>query len=329
MDARYLKTNCLGWAVAAFALIAASAAIAQNYPSKPVRLIVSFPPGGPVDIMGRTVAAHVWPGGTPPMIVDNRGGAGGNIGVDLAAKSAPDGYTMVISIVGTLAVSAAIYSKLPYDPARDLAPIAIVGALPGVIVVHPTLPVKNVKELIALAKKHPGELNFGSAGVGTSAHMSGELFKMLAGVKIEHVPYKGNAPAMQDLLGGRLQLMFDYLPASLPFITSGKVRAVAVGGAKRSPQLPGVPTVAESGVRDFRMVGTFGVFVPAGTPREIVAKLNADMNAMLARPEYRERLTRQGAEVPGPGSPADLAAMLKSELVTWAKVVKQSGVRVD
>ena len=329
MDARYLKANCLGWAVAAFALIAVSSATAQIYPSKPVRLIVSFPPGGPVDIMGRTVAAHVWPGGTPPMIVDNRGGAGGNIGVDLAAKSAPDGYTMVISIVGTLAISAAIYSKLPYDPARDLAPVAIVGALPGVIVVHPTLPVKNVKELIALAKKHPGELNFGSAGVGTSAHMSGELFKMLAGVKIEHVPYKGNAPAMQDLLGGRLQLMFDYLPASLPFITSGRVRAVAMGGAKRSPQLPNVPTVAESGVKDFRMVGTFGVFVPAGTSQAIVAKLNADMNAMLARPEYRERLTSQGAEVPGPSSPADLAAMLKSELVTWAKVVKQSGVRVD
>jgi len=329
MDARYLKANCLGWAVAAFALIAVSSATAQIYPSKPVRLIVSFPPGGPVDIMGRTVAAHVWPGGTPPMIVDNRGGAGGNIGVDLAAKSAPDGYTMVISIVGTLAISAAIYSKLPYDPARDLAPVAIVGALPGVIVVHPTLPVKNVKELIALAKKHPGELNFGSAGVGTSAHMSGELFKMLAGVKIEHVPYKGNAPAMQDLLGGRLHLMFDYLPASLPFITSGRVRAVAMGGAKRSPQLPNVPTVAESGVKDFRMVGTFGVFVPAGTPQGVLAKLNADMNAMLARPEYRERLTSQGAEVPGPSSPADLAAMLKSELVTWAKVVKQSGVRVD
>ena len=329
MDARYLKANCLGWAVAAFALIAVSSATAQIYPSKPVRLIVSFPPGGPVDIMGRTVAAHVWPGGTPPMIVDNRGGAGGNIGVDLAAKSAPDGYTMVISIVGTLAISAAIYSKLPYDPARDLAPVAIVGALPGVIVVHPTLPVKNVKELTALAKKHPGELNFGSAGVGTSAHMSGELFKMLAGVKIEHVPYKGNAPAMQDLLGGRLHLMFDYLPASLPFITSGRVRAVAMGGAKRSPQLPNVPTVAESGVKDFRMVGTFGVFVPAGTPQGVLAKLNADMNAMLARPEYRERLTSQGAEVPGPSSPADLAAMLKSELVTWAKVVKQSGVRVD
>ena len=328
MDARYLKANCLGWAVA-FAFITASTAIAQKYPSKPVRLIVPFPPGGPVDIMGRTVAAHVWPGGTPPMIVDNRGGAGGNIGVDLVAKSAPDGYTMVISIVGTLAISAAIYSKLPYNPTRDLAPVAIVGALPGVIVVHPTLPVKNVKELIALAKKHPGELNFGSAGVGTSAHMSGELFKMLAGVKIEHVPYKGNAPAMQDLLGGRLQLMFDYLPASLPFITSGRVRAVAMGGAKRSPQLPNVPTVAESGVRDFRMVGTFGVFVPAGTPQGVLAKLNADMNAMLARPEYRERLTSQGAEVPGPSAPADLVAMLKSELVTWAKVVKQSGVRVD
>ena len=329
MNARYLKADCLGWVVATFAFIAASTAIAQTYPGKPVRLIVPFPPGGPVDIMGRTVAAHVWPGGTPPVIVDNRGGAGGNIGVDLAAKSAPDGYTMVISIVGTLAISAAIYSKLPYDPARDLAPVAIVGALPGVIVVHPSLPVKNVKELVALAKKHPGELNFGSAGVGTSAHMGGELFKMLAGVKIEHVPYKGNAPAMQDLLGGRLHLMFDYLPASLPFITSGRVRAVAMGSAKRSPQLPGVPTVAESGVMDYRMVGTFGVFVPAGTSREIVAKLNADMNAMLARPEYRERLTSQGAEVPGPSAPADLAAMLKSELVTWAKVVKQSGVRVD
>lgn len=329
MDARVLKANCLGRAVAAFAFIAVFSATAQIYPSKPVRLIVPFPPGGPVDIMGRTVAAHVWPGGTPPVIVDNRGGAGGNIGVDLAAKSAPDGHTMVISIVGTLAISVAIYSKLTYDPARDLAPVAIVGALPGVIVVHPSLPVKNVKELIALAKKHPGELNFGSAGVGTSAHMSGELLKMLAGVKIEHVPYKGNAPAMQDLLGGRLQLMFDYLPASLPFITSGRVRAVAVGSAKRSPQLPGVPTVAESGVMDYRMVGTFGVFVPAGTSPEIVAKLNADMNAMLARSEYRERLTSQGAEVPGLSSPADLAAMLKSELVTWAKVVKQSGVRVD
>jgi tripartite-type tricarboxylate transporter receptor subunit TctC len=324
-----MKPAHIARAVAALALVSAAAVHAQAYPARPMRLIVPFPPGGPVDIMGRAVAAHLWPGGTPPVIVDNRGGAGGNIGVDAAAKAPPDGYTTVISFVSTLAISAALYPKLPYDPARDLAPVAVVGSFPNVIVVHPTLPVKDVKELVALAKRYPGELNFGSAGIGTSAHFGGELFKMMTATNITHVPYKGNAPAMQDLLGGRLQLMFDYLPASMPFIRSGRVRALAVGGTKRSPQLPDIPTVQESGVKDYIMVGHFGMFLPAGTPAEIVRRLNADMNTMLGRPEYRERLMSQGAEVPAPNTPAELEAMLRSDLAIWAKVVRQSGARVE
>jgi tripartite-type tricarboxylate transporter receptor subunit TctC len=307
----------------------AGTAAAQTYPSKPVRLIVPFPPGGPVDIMGRTVAAHVWPGGTPPVIVDNRGGAGGNIGIEALARSAPDGYTMGISIVTTLAVSAHIYTRLPYDPVRDLAPVAHVSAFPAVIVVHPTLPAKNLKELIAIARERPGDLNFGSAGVGTSAHFAGELFGVMTGTRLTHVPYKGNAPAMQDLLGGRLQLMFDYLPAALPYIKNGKVRALAVGGTKRSTQLPDVPTAIEAGVKGYTIVGRFGMFVPAGTPADIVQKLNRDMNAMLERPEYRERLASLGADVAAANTPADVAADLKSELATAARVIRKTGLRID
>lgn len=324
-----MKATCVNWVVAAFVFITASTAIAQMYPSRPARLIVPFPPGGPVDIIGRAVAEHVWPGGSPPVIVDNRTGAGGNIGVDAIAKAAPDGYTMGISIVNTLAVSASLYAKLPYDAVRDLAPVINVGSIPAVIVVHPALPAKNVKELIALAHKYPEELNFGSAGVGTSAHFAGELFRSMTGASIVHIPYKGNAPAMQDLLGGRLQIMFDYLPASLPFIRAGRLRALAVGGARRSPELPDVPTVVESGVKSYVIIGQFGVFVPAATPPDIVQRLNSDMNAMLGRREYRERLVSQGADVPAPNSPAGLAAMLKAEMATAARLVKQSGLRVE
>lgn len=282
-----------------------------------------------MDIMGRMVAAHVWPGGTPPVIVDNRGGAAGNIGMEALARSAPDGYAMGISIVMTLAVSAHLYTKLAYDPVRDLAPVAHVGSIPAVIVVHPTLPAKSVKELVALARKYPGDLNFGSAGVGTSAHFAGEQFAIATGTKLVHVPYKGNAPAMQDLVGGRLQLMFDYLPAALPFIGSGKVRALAVGGSRRSQQLPGVPTFIEAGVKDYVVIGEFGIFCPAGTPAAIVQTLNRALNAMLESPDYRARLTSQGADVPAPNSPATVAAMLNADLATAGRVITKAGMRIE
>jgi len=314
--------------VSAFALAAIAGAQAPAYPTKPIRLVVPFPAGGATDILAREVAKHLTDAWGQSVVVDNRPGAGGNIGSELVAKAAPDGYTLEMGTVGTHAINASLYSKMPYDHVRDFVPVILVAGVPNVLEVNPALPVNSVQELIAYAKANPGKLNFASSGSGTSIHLSGELFKVMAGVQMMHVPYKGSAPALQDLIGGQVQLMFDNLPPSLPQIKAGKLRALAVTSAARAPALPDTPTVAEAGLPGFEASSWFGVLAPAGTPPEIVNKLNAEIAKWLASPGAKEKLANVGANIAG-GTPEDFARHIQAETTKWAKVVKESGAKVD
>jgi tripartite-type tricarboxylate transporter receptor subunit TctC len=317
--------------VAVLAALAAPFTFAQsaaNYPAKPVRLVVPFPAGGTTDILARAVAQKLSEAWGRQMIVDNRPGAGGNIGSDLVAKSAPDGYTLLMGTVGTHAINPSLYKNMPYDHVKDFAPVILVAGVPNVLVVNPSLPVHSVPELIAYAKANPGKLNFASSGNGTSIHLSGELFKAMTGVEMTHVPYKGSAPALTDLIGGQVQLMFDNLPSSLPFIKAGKLRALAVTSGARAAALPDLPTLAESGLPGFEASSWFGVLAPAGTPRDIVAKLNGAIAGWLASPEAKEKLLAQGAIAAG-GAPDDFARHIGAETSKWAKVVKASGAHID
>ncbi|HEY7788853.1 MAG TPA: tripartite tricarboxylate transporter substrate binding protein [Casimicrobiaceae bacterium] len=301
---------------------------AASYPAKPIRLVVPFPAGGTTDILARAVAQKLSEAWGQQVIVDNRPGAGGNIGSDLVAKSAPDGYTLLMGTVGTHAINPSLYAKMPYDHVKDFAPVILVAGVPNVLVVNPSLPVHSVQELIAYAKANPGKLNFASSGNGTSIHLSGELFKTMTGVQMTHIPYKGSAPALTDLVGGQVQLMFDNLPSSLPFIKAGRLRALAVTSGTRAAALPDLPTLAESGLAGFEASSWFGVLAPAGTPRDIVAKLNGAIATWLASPEAREKLSSQGAIAAG-GTPDAFARHIAAETVKWAKVVKASGAHVD
>ena len=303
-------------------------ALAQSYPSRPVRLVVPFPAGGTTDILARAMAEKLSGALGQQFVVDNRPGAGGNIGSDIVAKSPPDGYTLLMGTVGTHAINPSLYPKMPYDHVKDFVPVVLVAGVPNVLVVNPTVPAKTVAELIALAKEKPGTINFASSGNGTSIHLSGELFKLLAGVQIAHVPYKGSAPALTDLIGGQVQIMFDNLPSALPHIKGGKLRALAVTSSKRAPALPDLPTIAESGVAGFEASSWFGILAPAATPRDIVQRINAEANKALHAPDMREKLLAQGAEAVG-NSPEFFADTIRTETVKWAKVVKDSGARVD
>ena len=303
-------------------------ALAQSYPSRPVRLVVPFPAGGTTDILARAMAEKLSGALGQQFVVDNRPGAGGNIGSDIVAKSQPDGYTLLMGTVGTHAINPSLYPKMPYDHVKDFVPVVLVAGVPNVLVVNPTVPAKTVAELIALAKEKPGTINFASSGNGTSIHLSGELFKLLAGVQIAHVPYKGSAPALTDLIGGQVQIMFDNLPSALPHIKGGKLRALAVTSSKRAPALPDLPTIAESGVAGFEASSWFGILAPAATPRDIVQRINAEANKALHAPDMREKLLAQGAEAVG-NSPEFFADYIRTETVKWAKVVKDSGARVD
>jgi len=313
--------------IAAVAL-SAGAQTSSSYPTKPIRLVVPFPPGGATDIMARAVAQKLTDAWGQSVIVDNRPGAGGNIGSELVAKAAPDGYTLEMGTVGTHAINPSLYAKMPYDHVKDFVPVILVAGVPNVLVVNPSVPAKSVQELIAYAKANPGRLNFASSGSGTSIHLSGELFKLMAGVQMTHVPYKGSAPALQDLLGGQVQLMFDNLPPSLPQIKAGKLRALAVTTAARAPALPDVPTIAESGLPGFEASSWFGVLAPAGTPPAIVTRLNTEIAAWLATPEAREKMVAVGAVIAG-GTPEDFARHIATETAKWAKVVQESGAKVD
>ncbi len=309
-------------------LVVAPAFSQGTYPNKPVRLVVPFPAGGTTDILARAAAQKLSETWGQQVIVDNRPGAGGNIGAELVAKAAPDGYTLLMGTVGTHAINSSLYAKMPYDHVKDFAPVILVAGVPNVLVVNPDLPIKTVAELIAYAKANPGKLNFASSGSGTSIHLSGELFKVMAGVQMTHVPYKGSAPALTDLIGGQVQLMFDNLPSSLPQIKGGKLRAVAVTSTARAAALPDVPTVAESGLPGFEASSWFGILAPAGTSKEIIAKINADVQKWLASPDAKDKLLGQGAIAAG-GTPEDFAKHIQAETAKWAKVVKESGAKVD
>ena len=316
------------WVMGALAALVATAALAQTYPSKPIRIVVPFPAGGTTDVLARAVAQKLTESLGQAVVVDNRPGAGGNIGAELVAKSPPDGYTLLMGTVGTHAINPGLYPKMPYDHVKDFAPVILVAGVPNVLVVNPALPFNSVKELIAYAKANPGKLNFASSGNGTSIHLSGELFKTMADVQIMHVPYKGSSPALQDLVGGQVQIMFDNLPSSLALIKAGKLKALAVTSLARAAALPDVPTLAESGLPGFEASSWFGLLAPAGTPQPVIAKLNADVAKWLASPEAREKLLAQGAIAAG-GTPEDFAKHIAAETAKWQKVVKDSGAKID
>ena len=305
-----------------------SEALAQAYPSKPIKIVVTFPLGGAPDILARLFGAKMQESWGQPVIVDNRPGAGGNIGADYVAKSPADGHTLVMGTVGTHAINASLYSKMPYDPVRDFAPVILMAQTPNLLVVNNSVPAKTVQELIAYAKANPGKVNFGSPGIGTSIHVSGELFNTMAGVKTLHVPYKGRQFAIPDLLSGQIQMMFDNMPSALQLAKEGKLRALAVTTLKRHPAAPDIPTMSESGLPGFDATSWFAVYAPAGTPPEVVAKLNAEMNRIMTLADVKEKLANIGLDIAG-GTPETLGAYTRSELAKWAKVVKESGARAD
>ncbi len=322
-----MKNALLGFA-AALALAVAPLAQAEPYPSKPIHFIVPYPPGGPLDTVARLLGQKVSESVKQPVIVENKPGAGGNIGADYVAKSAPDGYTILMGAVATHAINPTLYSHIPYDPVKDFAPVTEVASTPNVLVVNPSLPVSNVKEFIAYAKAHPGELNFGSGSTGSAGHLAGELFKSMAGVQMVHVPYKGAAPAMQDLIGGQIQLMFDNLASSLGQIRAGKVKALAVTTGKRSSLAPELPTIAESGLPGFDISTWFGIFAPGGTPQPVVEKLHDEFVKAIDSPDVQATMKKLGAEPVG-NSPREFAAYIRSEARKYAKVIKASGAKVD
>jgi tripartite-type tricarboxylate transporter receptor subunit TctC len=307
------------------ALGAGGAAYAQ-YPNKPLRLVVTFPPGGAPDILARLISEKSQIGQS--IVVDNKPGAGGNIGAENVAKSPADGYTLLMGTVGTNSINGALYSKMPYDMVKDFAPVSLLASTPNLLVVWPGLPVKNVQELIAYGKANPGKLSFGSPGVGTSIHVSGELMKSMTGIEMTHVPYKGRQFAIPDLLGGQIQLMFDNMPSALPLAKEGKLRALGQTGAKRSPSAPDIPTVAEQGLPGFEATSWFALFVPAGTPKDIIAKINADSVRLFKLPEVAEKLKTLGLD-PILSTPEELGKYQQEEIAKWAKVVKASGARAD
>ena len=313
---------------AAALAFAVSAASAQNYPSKPIRLVCPFPPGGAVDIASRATSAELTKILGQAVAVENKPGAGGNLGGADAARSAPDGYTLFMTTSGIQAINPALYAKMPFDPNKDLAPVAPLVSLNNVLVVHPSVPAKSVKEVIDLAKKSPGKWTYASSGNGTTIHMSGAMFTQLTGTDILHIPYKGSAPAVTDLLAGQTHMMFDNIPSALPHIKSGKLRALATTGAKRDPALPDLPTVAEAGVKGYESGVWFGLSVPAGTPREIIQRLNAAALQATKAPDFIKRMTDLGYNII-PGTPEQMESMLKAEIARWTPVVKASGAKVD
>ena len=309
------------------ALFFSAAALAQPYPSKPVRIIVNFPAGGVADVYARIIGAKVQEAWGQPVVIENRTGAGGNIGAEAVAKSPPDGYTLNMSAIGPHAVNVSLFSKLPYDPVKDFAAVALVLEAEGLLVVHPSVPANSVAELITYARANPGKLTFASAGTGTASHLAGELFKTMAKVDMTHVPYKGNVPAITDLLAGQTSLLFATMPTVLPHAKTGKLRALATIGAERSRAAAELPTVAET-LPGFEVNNWIGLFAPAGTPTPIVQRWNAEVLSIMQLAEIQARLPVEGARF-APNSPEQFAQFVKSEIAKWASVVKASGARVD
>jgi tripartite-type tricarboxylate transporter receptor subunit TctC len=318
-----------GVAAAAAVGLGPAAVLAQTaFPTKPITIVVPFTAGGTTDILARVVGLHMGTTLGQPVIVDNRAGAGGNIGSQLVARAAPDGYTILMGTVGTHAINQSLYKTMPFDPIKDFAPLSRVAMVPNLLVANPGQPYRTVKELIAYVKANPGKVSYASSGNGTSIHLSAELFKQMAGVEMQHVPYRGSAPAVADLLGGQTAIMFDNMPSAIPHVKGDKLRALAVTTSRRSPALPDVPTVAEAGVPGYEATSWFGLLAPAGTPADVVARLNGAIVKALADPEVQKKLAEQGAETHGE-KPEQFAAFIQSETAKWGKVVKQSGASVD
>ena len=311
-----------------FAVTAAAPVAAQNYPVKPLRLIVPFTPAGAVDIASRAIANEMSKTLGQPVSVENRPGAGGNLGAEVAAHSAPDGYTLFMSTSGIQAINPALYAKMNIDPNKDLVSVAPLVSLSNVLVLHPSVKANSVKEVIALAKAQPGRIPYASSGNGTSIHMSGAMFTQMTGIEMIHIPYKGSGPAVTDLLGGTVSMMFDNIPSALPHIKSGKLKALATTGAKRDPALPDLPTIAEAGVPGYESGVWFGLMVPAGTPKDVIARLNAEAVKGARAPEFVKRMTDLGYHII-PGSADSMAEMIKVEIGRWTPIVKASGAKVD
>lgn len=301
---------------------------AEAYPSKTIRIVAPFPPGGPADILSRVIGNKLSQSWGQQVIVDNRPGAGGNIGADHVAKAAPDGYTLLLGFVGTHAINPSLYSKMPYDNVKDFEPVAQVATVTIVLVLHPSVPASSIRELIALAKSRPGELTFGSPGNGTPQHLAGELFNTMAGVKMLHVPYKGAVPALTDLLGGRTSMIFSSMPPALPHVRTGKLKALAVTSLTRSAAAPDVQTIAEAGLPGYVVNNWYGILAPRGTPKEIVSKLNAEIVKIMSMPDVKESLSVQGAEA-FTGTPEEFAGYIRQETAKWARIVQYSGARLD
>ena len=325
------STRCLrmlGWVLTAAGLVAAQTACAQQYPAKPIRLVVPFPPGGFSDVFARIIGAKMNEPWGQQIVVDNRVGAGGNIGADIVAKSPPDGYALVMGTIGTHAINATLFSRLPYDPVRDFSAVALVVGADGLLVVHPSLPARSVSELIGLVRARPGELTYASAGAGTTSHLAGELFKSMTAGDITHVPYKGNAPAITDLLAGQTAMLFATLPTVLPQVQAQKLRGLAVLGLARSPAIPEMPTLAESGLKGFEVNNWTGVFAPAGTPAAIVGKLNAEIIRIMQLPDVQARLPREGLSFSAT-TPQQFSDFVKAEKEKWGRLVKAVGAKAD
>ena len=321
----------ISFCIVAFAtlgsVLPAVAADASGYPNKTIRIVVPFPPGGIGDVMSRVFGQKFTDSWNQPVVVENRTGAGGTIGAEIVAKSPPDGYTLVMGNVGTHAVNVSLFSKLPFDPIRDFAPVALVVEADGLLVLHPSIPAKTVKDLIALARARPGQLAYASAGNGTAGHLAGELFKILAKIDLVHIPYKGNVPAITDLVGGQTAMLFATMPTAMPLARAGKLHALAVTGAQRNPAAPGLPAMAET-LPGFEVTNWIALFAPAGTPADIVAKLNTEVMRIMRLPEVQARLVTEGAKS-RPNTPAEFAVFVKAEMTKWGKVIRDAGVHVD
>lgn len=307
-------------------LLGAVPSQAQQFPSQPIRMLVPVSPGGTTDIIARAIATRLQEAWKQPVVVENRAGGSGIVAAEIVAKAKPDGHTMLMGTFGTLTVNASLFQKLPYNTLRDFAPITLVAATPNILVVHPSVPVKTVQDLIALAKAAPGKLNYASSGSGTSPHLGGELFKMLAGVDMVHVPYKGGAPAEMDLLAGHVQVMFDNMITALPYVRAGRMRGIAVTGKQRSKLFPELPTIAEAGLPGYEISGWIGLVVPVATPANVIAAIHAEMVRVLALPDIQERIL--GSDPVG-SSPEAFGEFLRSETEKWAKVVAAAGIRAD
>jgi tripartite-type tricarboxylate transporter receptor subunit TctC len=307
---------------------ASAAASAQAWPTKGLRLVVPFAPGGSTDIVARLVGERLSASLGQPVTIENRAGAGGNIGADAVAKSAPDGYTLLMATTGVMAINNALYKTMPYDAATDLLPVIYAASITNVLAVPLELPAKSVTELVALAKREPGKLSFASSGAGSSTHLSGELFKALAGVDLVHVPFKGSGQALVDVIAARVSMIFDNMPSALPHIKGGKLRPLGVTGSKRSGALPEVPTIAEAGVAGYESLSWSGIAAPAGTPRDVVLRLNREIGQILAREDMRQKLAEQGAETVG-GPPEAFDAHVKAERAKWSRVVRDAGITVN